>query len=271
MKILKDFETAGKIEGLITWRNLICAKETLFASQKDNDNLFDRLEKEPALKYALTGDKNVTVTPCLLPPSKSKVEEWLKGRKLYKALKKQPVIVKTDNVDDNVSPDSAGQSEPGEARLNLFTGKREVDHETNKEISDKHPVLFKEELQYNIKATEGTDVAALSESREDRETNDDDELGISPPLKKSRLDEYSQFHSTPVTRRSSSDLFESGCTPIGSGRVTPTIGDEEDKEEDQSEAGFITPKRIRPPLRRLSTNTESTLRRAILTTQMKVL
>ena len=274
VKSLKDFETAGKFDGLVNWRNTICVKENLFASQQDNDSLFDRLEKEPALKYALTGDRNIIVTPCLLPPSKSKVEEWFKGRKLYKALKKQSVIVKTDNVIkdvlDKTSPDDDEHYESGEVCLNLFTGKREVVHNGQSE-DDKPPLLVKEESN-DIKVNDSDKAGAdVSESKVRDSGGIDEELDISPPSKQSRLDETAQFHSTPLTRRSSTDLFESGCTPIGSCRETPTVEDEGNKEEDQSEMGFVTPKRIRPPLRRLSTNTESTLRRAIINTQMKVL
>ena len=273
---MNEFETHGKSEGLINWRNSFCAKENLFSSQRD-ESLSDKLVIEPALKYALTGDRKSIVTPCLLPPSKSKVKEWLKGRKLYKALKKKLSVIpaiyaedtgaKSENKDEpskvrDSDLTAADQSKPGEACLNLFTGKREIIHEA-RDLPDKDapPVLVREE-PYN-----GEEVNEESESKQ---RGDDSELEISPPFKQKKLDDSSQLHSTPLTRRSSTDLFESGCTPIGGdGRMTPTMEVDDKKEEEPS--GFVTPKRIRPPLRRLSTNTESTLRRAIITTQMKVI
>lgn len=262
----------------------------MFASQReDNSSLCDRLEREPALKYALTGDKSVVVTPCLLPPSKSIVREWFKGRQLYKAWKKQTVIpdIKTESGDTNSEPsrtpdsDNAEGSRLSDVRLNLFTGKREVAH-VHSDLTEP-PVLVREEPHdHDIE-----DVNVLRESKAARSKQEEEDIDIrmSPLEKQPRLDDSSQLHSTPVTRRSSSDLFDSYCTPIPSGGITPGLeGDGrvmsasegsvtptlDQKEENRSGQHFVTPKRIRPPLRRLSISTESALRRAIITSQMKV-
>ena len=297
VKCLREFNTAGKTEGLLSWRNLFCVKENLFSSQReDDDSLCDRLEKEPALKYALTGDKNIVVTPCLLPPSKCKVKEWCKGRTLYKALKKQTVIpdIRTENVDSNSEPNktqepdiTAGERQSEDVRLNLFTGKREVVHEPcDLTEEDRPPILVREEPHHS-EGVRGLSKFRDSKTTRNRQEDEDMAVDLSPSVKQPRLDDSSQLHSTPMMkRRSSADLFEASYTPIATDRVTPTLDgttpavdssgrvtptqEEDVKQEEQLGQGFVTPKRIRPPLRRLSTNTDTTLRRAIITTQMKV-
>ena len=299
---MREFDTAGKIEGLLSWRNLFCAKENLFSSQQEEStSLCDRLEKEPALKYALTGDKTIVVTPCLLPPPKNKVEEWCKGRVLYKALKRQTGIpkIRTENVETDSEPNRSQERDSvtterqlEDVRLNLFTGRREVIHKHNGLIEeDKPPVLVREEPDL-VDIKDGPPKSRITKSSSD---DDDDVMGLSPLSKQPRLDDSSQLHSTPmVKRRSSADLFDASYTPIAadresptfdgnrptpaidsSGRVTPTGRETPTQEgevqtEGHSGEGFVTPKRIRPPLRRLSTNTERSLRRAIINTQMKV-
>ena len=272
----------------------------MFSSQQEEDTcLCDRLEKEPALKYALTGDKNIVVTPCLLPPPKSKVKEWCKGRALYKALKRQTGIpnIRTENVDSADSernrtqePDGiAGERQLEDVRLNLFTGRREAVHEpSDLNEEDKPPFLVREEPDLG-EMEDGPSKLRDSKVTRNRPEAEDVTTGLSPLIKQPRLDDSSLLHSTPmVKRRSSADLFEASYTPIAtdrvsptldgnrltpavdsSGRVTPTQEGEGQKEE-QSGEGFVTPKRIRPPLRRLSTNTDTSLRRAIINTQMKV-
>ena len=272
----------------------------MFSSQREDDTyLCDRLEKEPALKYALTGDKNIVVTPCLLPPPKSKVKVWCKGRALYKALEKQTGIpnIRTENVDSDSEtnrtqePDIiAGERQLEDVRLNLFTGRREVVHEPSDiNEEDKPPILVREEPDLSEMEGGASKLREGKVTRNRPDVDDDMAMALSPSIKQPRLDDSSQLHSTPmVKRRSSADLFEASYTPIttdrvspmldgnrltpavdSSGRVTPTQEGEGHKEE-QSGEGFVTPKRIRPPLRRLSTNTDTSLRRAIINTQMKV-
>ena len=74
------------------------------------------------------------------------------------------------------------------------------------------------------------------------------------------------MHSTPLLRRQSTELFDSACTPITAGLGT--------KQSQGSNTGagaqeFVTPKPGRR-MRRMSTNTETTLRRALLSTHAKV-
>ena len=94
------------------------------------------------------------------------------------------------------------------------------------------------------------------------DNGDDGADGGSTP-KRPCLDADSILHSTPV-RRSSSELFDPGCTPVAAGERAEGSA----IRSEQTGTEFITPKR--PPLRRLSTNTESALRRAILTTETRV-
>ena len=92
--------------------------------------------------------------------------------------------------------------------------------------------------------------------------DDKGEEGSSTP-KCQRLDPDGILHSTPV-RRSSSELFDPGCTPVSAGQRAEgsAVGSEQPGTE------FLTPKC--PPLRRLSTNTQSALRRAVLSTETRV-
>ena len=93
--------------------------------------------------------------------------------------------------------------------------------------------------------------------------NGDDKGDVNSTPKRPCLDSDDILHSTPV-RRSSSELFDSGCTPIPAGKRAE--GSASGSEQMGTE--FVTPKR--PPLRRLSTNTESALRHAVLTTETRV-
>ena len=89
-----------------------------------------------------------------------------------------------------------------------------------------------------------------------------DDLNTSPSLSQTEDNEGNLLHSTPVLRRGSTDLFEPECTPIAGEKRVRSSQDDQGKD-------FMTPKRKRP-IRRLSTQTDSTLRRAILSSQVKV-
>ena len=103
---------------------------------------------------------------------------------------------------------------------------------------------------------------ATRKTRVGDDNGDDGTDGGSTP-KRPCLDSDSILHSTPV-RRSSSELFDPGCTPVAAGERAEGSA----SRNEQTGTEFITPKR--PPLRRLSTNTESALRHAILTTETRV-
>lgn len=248
-------------------------------SQTGSSDLLYKLDQEPALRYAITGDQSVIITPTVLPPSLKSVEEWNKGRLLYKQLKNEKQIIgkeenlKTDENDKNkpaqniVKVDQEKYTDPGKNdirfteakktkevkkrfRLNLFTGKREL-----VEVEDSDSQKSSQEVQNSQKEEACRDASESGSQEKDNCSETPDDV----------------LHSTPVMRRQSTELFVTECTPIADspGESSSQEGEEPARSQEEGPAGFITPKRIRP-LRRLSTNTDSALRRAILTTQIKV-
>ncbi|KAK6169216.1 hypothetical protein SNE40_020308 [Patella caerulea] len=109
------------------------------------------------------------------------------------------------------------------------------------------------------------EVEILSPTQQDKKSCtrwDQKELSLSK-RKNIEFGESDFLHSTPV-RRVTKDLFEPSCTPIH----IDSNRDPQIKGDGNPPGMFVTPKRPAPP-RRISTNTENTLRRSILTSQMK--
>lgn len=75
-----EFSSSVQNDGLSTWRQVLSAGDQLF----DSDNLLERVNQEPQLRFALMGDKSVTITPCNPAPSCKKVTDWMIGRQKYK-------------------------------------------------------------------------------------------------------------------------------------------------------------------------------------------
>lgn len=283
---LEDFDTLSSLTGIKNWRTILCASNQVLLSQTGSSDLIYKLDQEPALKYAITGDQSITITPTLLPPSQKSVEEWNKGRALYKQLKRQTdkiqekVTIKINDEDtetkDNATKESESDSNLDTAkdktskttdkdetrgkrlvqkyRLNLFTGKREL-----MEVDDSSDSQKSSQEDSGKRNSQNTDKASPTDGNEDIVKSNESVV------------DTDILHSTPVMRKDSTELFELECTPIASGS-----GESGSQEEDvipgsqeKVEQGFVTPKRIRP-LRRLSTNTDKALRRALLSTQVKV-
>ena len=61
----------------------------MFSTQSENESLMDRIEKDPQLRFALIGDKDLTITPCKPPPTFNQVKDWMKGRELLKKRKNE--------------------------------------------------------------------------------------------------------------------------------------------------------------------------------------
>jgi len=243
------------------------------------------LENQPGLKYAITGDQSVIITPCLPPPKPRAVRDWNKGRMLYKQVKqKQDILENAAQKAENkptIEKEVVTKKKKGGYRLNLFTGKREW---MSQEESDSQP--SSQELQTDRK----TDTESQGTTHVSKKHKPD--VNKTTPLKgivqgnlslttlehsqgtqePSQTEDESILHSTPLLRRQSTDLFEPECTPIAAG-TQPTPGNKsqgsQGSQGGQGNEEFVTPHRARP-LRRLSTNTAATLRRAILNTQMKV-
>ncbi|XP_053396986.1 uncharacterized protein LOC123552830 [Mercenaria mercenaria] len=253
--------SSSSVTGIKNWRTILCAKDSLLSSQTGSSDLLEKLDTEPALKYAITGDQSVIITPCILPPSKKTVEKWYKGRKAYKNLKNQARKVSKEEEDkEEIGEKSKEDIFSDSEKLNPPDAKQETDIEFTKVTAKR---------KTNIKDKNEQDTKVLLENLEKSKVDEDiispaaelDELNRSRRLSDNQEDDASLLHSTPVLRRGSTELFEPECTPI-TGEKRP-LGSQGDQGGE-----FVTPKRIRP-LRRLSTNTESTLRRAILSSQVK--
>ncbi|XP_052808091.1 uncharacterized protein LOC128236972 isoform X1 [Mya arenaria] len=301
---LEEFEpTCPSVQGLRHWREAACSTSQLSFSQTGAQDLLQKLQQEPALKYAITGDQSVIITPCLLPPSMKSIKLWNKGRQLYTDIKHKKNEIKDSNHANgkqisevktkkqlelkDTEKSQTQEKKKGSYRLNMFTGKREwnsqsdsispqssQEGERNKDTNKRNKMDTQEYQQAKKAGNQYTP--------ESKKAKTDNFTPIKPPaVEKSAetpessqpTDEHSQtedtniLHSTPMLRRQSTDLFESEYTPIAGSRE-PELSQDDSKDERECQGEFVTPKRIRP-LRRLSTNTETTLRRAILSTQMK--
>lgn len=293
---LEEFESSvSALTGLKNWRIITCAGTSTQSSQAGSSDLIYKLDQEPALKYAITGDKSIIITPTLLPPSQKSIEEWHKGRLLFKQLKKEndkrnkkeklnkdadeyekqteKEFISKNSVKSkeqvpestaNVEEKDKGQKQTKKYRLNLFTGKRELMDVEDSDTSSQKSSQEDTEQKNDTDVTGSGDAASQPSSESLKDSNDTTKADATSG-------DPSVLHSTPVVRRQSTELFESECTPIasgGSGSQEETHSSKESQREG-AEAGFVTPKRIRP-LRRLSSKTESTLRKAILSSQAKV-
>jgi hypothetical protein len=257
---LSSSSPSSLVTGIKNWRTILCAKDSLLSSQTGSTDLLDRLDREPALKYAITGDQSIIITPCSLPPSLKTVQKWYEGRKVYKNLKKKASLQeeakgKKGNSKENreVAENSkklASETEKVNVSENIESTESKFTKVTPKRnAKDQEEKVTKSETTF-----ENLDIKSPSAELED--------LIESPGQSQSQDIESTLLHSTPVLRRGSTDLFEPECTPItGEKRNRNSQGDEG--------SDFMTPKRIRP-IRRLSTQTDSTLRKAILSSQVRV-
>ncbi|KAK3098309.1 hypothetical protein FSP39_018263 [Pinctada imbricata] len=84
---LPEFEHSIDCTGLTTVRKIIASENNILDSQIDNESLFERLSKDLDFKFALFGDRTVTIAPVKPPPSKSLVELWIQKHDIYKDLK----------------------------------------------------------------------------------------------------------------------------------------------------------------------------------------
>lgn len=168
---------------------------------------------------------------------------------------------KNDKEKRDKCDDDANVTDPEKYRLNLFTGKREI-------VRESEFTVVTEKTHAKEKNEHDECVASVS-NQENKETKIDQEIK-SPTgelkdfqkLSQEGDDECDLLHSTPLLRRGSTELFELECTPITGQKRALDTNDDQGQE-------FVTPKRIRP-LRRLSTNADNALRRALLSLQVKV-
>lgn len=266
---------SSSITGIKNWRTILCAKDSLLLSQTGSSDLLDQLDREPALKYAITGDQSVIITPCILPPPKKSVEKWNKARKEYKDLKIQAsknAELKEDDKEKETEKDKSIKNDGiDNTAINTDLEKTNV-LTMQKDTESEFTVIAKRQTDVKEVDDEGrvaqSDICELesmgSKLEDDMKSPaaEFDKFHTSPSVDTKEGEDSALLHSTPVLRRGSTELFEPECTPISG---------EKRALETQSEQGqdFVTPKRVKP-LRRLSTNTDSTLRRAILSSQLKV-
>ncbi|KAL4233690.1 DNA polymerase zeta catalytic subunit [Mactra antiquata] len=304
VKDLNEFDSTVS-SGIKHWRRILCTEDSVLSSQTGSSDLLDKLDEEPALKYAITGDQSVIITPCNLPPSFKTVENWNICRKVYQNAKiqakqkeKENKNQSSDKSEENVSSKKVVEKceenikgknqenikdksevqdkidDPDKYRLNLFTGKRELVSEsafTKIVDKDEHVldnivegITVKNETQAMMSRKEsgdGTNPDAQKRLEVDNLSQKSQET-LSSPVSVSEK-ELDVLHSTPMLRRGSTELFEPDCTPISS------TGKRLSESQEDATGSFLTPKRIKP-LRRLSTNTDTQLRRALLTSQMKL-
>ncbi|KAL3883653.1 hypothetical protein ACJMK2_029895 [Sinanodonta woodiana] len=312
VKHLEEFQSlSSRMDGLSTWRKVLSAKDKLFSSQCERENIFEKFQKDLDFRFAITGDIPVIISPCKLPPAKKKVEDWLKGRKLSKYLKNTDmntlkeeqhnkildVYVVNQNTKDTEADLVEKKLKPPQnnygtdANLGLDLGslgqysstKESKDAQSEQSPFDESspkvnsPEFIIEPLSVQQVLSPGPikdpPEISLEPSQETHErclspavSKECFEKGLSPTLHGTKLDESSLLHSTPHSRRTSIDLFESVCTPIIEDRKT--LQPDQEVATASAVAGFVTPKRIKPFSRRLSSNAEKSLRRAIITNQM---
>lgn len=286
------------VTGLRDWQTILAADSDILPSQAPGVNaatesLRDRLEQEPQLRYLLIGDAPCIITPVLPPPSHAAVSAWIEKKLQGLALDRHnredrlrggdcrtsgdaPLSPDTQASISMLAGESSLLSSSDEEDTLLFTKLKDIEGNPRLEplvcaatgtvgstVSGCMPMGVKDETEQGTKTSEATSTAAHSIKPDESEGNDHS----STPAKRQRLHTDRVMQSTPV-RRSSRELFETGCTPIAAQDSPVQAGESGVRTtEGGGREEFVTPKR--PPLRRLSTNTESALRRAINTSQSK--
>ncbi|XP_012939593.1 uncharacterized protein LOC101853172 isoform X2 [Aplysia californica] len=78
---LEPFPPCCHINGIRAWRSQSLRDTTILASQQaDGKPLWDRVQHEPQMRFLLSADHPVAVSPCVAPPSRHNVVRWLKQK-----------------------------------------------------------------------------------------------------------------------------------------------------------------------------------------------
>ncbi|KAL8581748.1 hypothetical protein ACOMHN_043166 [Nucella lapillus] len=248
--------------GLGAWRALKVADSPLLFSQQQqrpstssSSSSSLSLHSEPQLRFALAGDHPCVITPVRPPPSCSRVAAWLKET----LQKMSPSCGKTQLKSPERGEEAWGREGETSMPLDIDVPVEEevgVSRDSDGEDEEEEDSMFTRLRDRTMKPVQSTSRKVAG--------SDEDRLHGSSTPKRQRLDEEGIIrHSTPVGRRSSSDLFDLTCTPISAGRKGESSGG----QGETTDSGFVTPKH--PPLRRLSTNTQAALTKAMLTADQR--
>ncbi|KAK7493090.1 hypothetical protein BaRGS_00015611 [Batillaria attramentaria] len=263
---LEEVALPSGVTSLREWQTLLAAESDVLPSQASTgagsvpESLRDRLHQDPQLRCLLTGDSPCVITPVLPPPSHAAVSAWIEEK--LKGL----VDIQSEK---EVTSSGVRQKDEESARSSDTETSTLVDEPSVLSTSGEEEALLFTKLREKEGKGGVISEATSAAPPTQKDSQAEDEEAGSPP-KRPRLESDGVMHSTPV-RRASAELFETGCTPIASVSSKDSSAQPGEGEGKSSEGAardeFVTPKR--PPLRRLSTNTESALRRAIHTSQPK--
>ena len=214
-------------------------------------------EKNPALYTAMLGNKSVVISPCQRPPSQKAVKEWLRGKTLYKKAKEQEELAKQRTPKDKV----------GGKHIAKTTA-----HKSTKPVHEMSPSPPEESA--NVSAIDKSLGGSFTEEPSTSISLDDSaiESDIIPPSPETKRPSSvhprqivgSQMSSTPARTPS---MRSTAKSPLIVSPITP-------KPDKDTSYADLTPstsfRKPRPPRRSSSDQSQASLRRVLLNTQLKV-
>ena len=128
--------------GLRSWQSLQASESQLPSSQPDpaTASFVQRLEKEPQLRFVLTGDGPCVITPVKPPPHREAVAAWLEDKlvSIRSSKKRAARVESVEQGGDGGSPDDAETSLP----LDIDVPVEESEGASAREISDDEDSMF---------------------------------------------------------------------------------------------------------------------------------
>ncbi|XP_064595699.1 uncharacterized protein LOC135462216 [Liolophura sinensis] len=299
---LEEFTSQFAGTGLLSWRTIVAENDPIFSSQTIDSAVVNRLETGAQLHTAVCGDKVKVICPCSLAPSSKSVVRWMEKKQQKKDEEKKYNKKKIDGMNNELNDihktDVAERNTkvpkivhtPVNPCLSNYVDFNHSDDWHQKELhvplkdtldkvvrspcpSSSVPSLPETGLMKQIcklgcpgnQLKPSLESGSLRISKSSAESKDlvgvpDRNNIIQAKLICPYVEDSQPIQSTPLKLTSNTELFNVTCTPISGS---------------QKKAGE-TGKQMRgplhcPPRRRLSTNTQTPLRRSLLASQVQSL
>lgn len=230
MSDLEDFTSGIQFNDISTWREILCAGDQFLG----NNELTEKLNKQPELLHAVIGDKPIIITPCRPSPNLKNVSDWMIGRQKYKQLQNEVKKCKNSNdslerEDSDTKKKENSPKEKSVQSLKLNTKMKSVSFNEpcdkklsfslcDKDVTDgdhKAPVL---DINMEDKCME---VSVINSNNND-DIDEDDVIGPSPPNVSGPLTQSNSVRSLKKIRLFSTQQSKLDLSPNISHCVFPS-------------------------------------------------
>lgn len=235
VKDLEEFTTCTDYEALKSWRAISMAGSVISPSPSEDLSLLEEIEREPRMRFALTGDSPLIMSPCLPPPTRDKVATWLRSQKTYRKMATVQSDIHDVNRDD-------------------VARKKDILRESIEDNSDLSGSDEDERAIFSLSSLSDSDQNEEQDTSAVKITVDHDVT----TYKNHYNDTRTRLHSTPLLRKSSTDLKNPTLTPIC----------REAKMKSSDSACFTTPQHIKPVA--LTSTGKGRLRQSLFQKQLQV-